>query len=90
MLDPKLLRDAPDSIRAAIAKKHMDVNLDAVIALDARWRAAVRETEALRADQKAASAEMARLPKGSPEFAAKISALNNLSAQVKERDAALK
>ncbi len=35
MLDPKLLREAPDLVRAAIAKKHLDVDLEAVLALDA-------------------------------------------------------
>jgi len=33
MLDPKLLRDSPDIVRAAIAKKHLEVDLDAVLAL---------------------------------------------------------
>ncbi|HPO01198.1 MAG TPA: hypothetical protein PK879_10840, partial [Opitutaceae bacterium] len=39
MLDPKLLRESPDIVRAAIAKKHLDVDLDAVLALDTQWRA---------------------------------------------------
>ena len=30
MIDPKLLRESPDLVRAAIAKKHLDVDLDAV------------------------------------------------------------
>ena len=34
MLDPKLVRESPELVRAAIAKKHLDVDLDAVLALD--------------------------------------------------------
>ena len=89
MLDPKLLRDSPDVVRAAIAKKHLDVDLDAVLALDTKWRAQLSEVEALRARQKSANNEMAALKKGSPEFAAKVQEMKGLSAQVKEKEAQL-
>jgi seryl-tRNA synthetase len=72
MLDPKLIRETPDAVRAAIAKKHLEVDLDAVLAIDTSWRAMLAEVEALRAKQKGANAEMAKLPKGSPEFVAKL------------------
>ncbi len=90
MLDPKLLRESPGLVRAAIAKKHLEVDLDAVLALDTAWRAQLQEVEALRATQKAANAAMAALPKGSPEFIAKVAELKAVSAQTKERDARLK
>ena len=89
MLDPRILRESPDVVRAAIAKKHLDVDLDAALALDAQWRARLGEAEALRARQKAANGEMAALKKGSPEFLAKVQELKGLSAQVKEKDAQL-
>ena len=90
MLDPKILRETPDVVRAAIAKKHMSVDLDAVLALDSAWRALLQETEALRASQKAANSEMAKLPKGSPEFIAKVAEMRAVSAQVRERETALR
>ncbi len=90
MLDPKLLRESPDIVRAAIAKKHLDVDLDAVLALDAGWRALLQEVEQLRSAQKAANTDMARLPKGSPEFQAKVGEMKAVSARVKERETALK
>ncbi len=90
MLDPKLIRETPDAVRAAIAKKHLDVDLDAVLAIDASWRKLLGETEALRATQKAANTAMAALPKGSPEFVAKVAEMKAVSAQVKERELALK
>jgi seryl-tRNA synthetase len=46
--------------------------------------------EALRSTQKAANTAMATLPKGSPEFSAKLAEMKAVSAAVKERDAALK
>lgn len=90
MLDPKLIRESPELVRAAIAKKHLTVDLDAVLGADAAWRALLQEAEHLRSVQKAANAAMAALPKGSPEFQAKVAEMKAVSAQLKERDAALK
>ncbi len=89
MLDPKLLRESPDLVRAAIAKKHLDVDLDAVLALDHEWRAKLGEVERHRARQKAANNEMAALKKGSPEFLAKVGAMKAVSAEVKAKEEAL-
>ncbi|MEI6861253.1 MAG: serine--tRNA ligase [Verrucomicrobiota bacterium] len=90
MLDPKFLRESPEVVRAAIAKKHLTVDLDAVLTLDAAWRGQLQEVEVLRAQQKAANTAMAALPKGSPEFVAKVAEMKAVSAQAKEKDAALK
>jgi seryl-tRNA synthetase len=90
MLDPKLIRESPDVVRAAIAKKHLEVDLDAVLAIDAAWRTQLQEVEALRSKQKAANSAMASLPKGSPEFLAKVAEMKAVSAQAKERETQLK
>ncbi len=86
MLDPKLLRESPDVIRAAIAKKHLDVDVDAVVALDARWRTLLGEVESLRAQQKAVNGDMAQLPKGTPEFLAKVAEMKELKTGVKAKE----
>lgn len=90
MLDPRLLRESPDIVRAAIAKKHLTVDLDAVLALDATWRALLTEVETLRAKQKAANNAMAALPKGSPEFRAKVQEMKAVSLESKAKDDSLK
>ncbi|MBI5691734.1 MAG: serine--tRNA ligase [Verrucomicrobia bacterium] len=90
MLDPKLIRETPELVRAAIAKKHLDVDLDAVLAIDAAWRTQLQEVESLRAAQKAANTAMAALPKGTPEFLAKVTEMKAASAQIKEREGQLK
>ena len=90
MLDPKILRESPDLVRAGIARKHLDVDLDAVLAVDAAWRAALAEVEALRSKQKAANNEMAALKKGSPEFLAKVQEMKAVSSELKAKDEALK
>ena len=90
MLDPKLFRESPDLVRAALAKKHLVVDLDAILALDETWRVKLQQVESLRGTQKAANTEMARLPKGTPEFIAKVQEMKAVSAQVKEGEGALK
>ena len=90
MIDPKLLRESPDLVRAAIAKKHLDVDLDGVLAIDTAWRALLTEVEQLRAKQKAANTEMVALKKGSPEFLAKVQEMKVVSAEVKAKEEGLK
>ncbi|MGD1032565.1 MAG: serine--tRNA ligase [Opitutaceae bacterium] len=90
MLDPKILRESPELIRAAIAKKHLKADPDGALAADAAWRAQLQEVEQLRARQKAANSEMASLAKGSPEFLAKVGEMRAVSAQVKECEGRLK
>lgn len=90
MLDPKILRESPDAVRDAIRKKGNDCDIDAVLALDTEWRAALAQVEKLRAAQKAANNDMAKLPKGSPEFKDKVAEMKAVSAQVKDLDAKLK
>jgi seryl-tRNA synthetase len=90
MLDPKLVRETPDLVRAAIAKKHLKVDLDAVLGADAAWRALLQEVEQLRSVQKAANAAMATHAKGSPEFLAKLTEMKAVSSQIKEREGGLK
>ncbi len=84
MLDPKFLRENTDAVRQGVARKKFQVDLDAVLAADERRRHAVTEFEAARAGQNAANQEMAKLPKGTPEFLAKVAEMKALSAKVKE------
>ncbi|HUL53847.1 MAG TPA: serine--tRNA ligase [Opitutaceae bacterium] len=89
MLDPKILRDSPDVVRAAAAKKHLEVDVDGAVAIDRAWRAQLNEVEALRARQKAANASTAALKKGSPEFVAKVQEMKGLAGELREKEARL-
>lgn len=84
MLDPKLLREQTDFVRKGIARKKFQVDLEAVLAADEARRHAVVEFESARAEQNAANKEMAAMPKGSPEFQAKLLEMKSASARVKE------
>ncbi|MGC9452983.1 MAG: serine--tRNA ligase [Oceanipulchritudo sp.] len=83
MLDLKFFRENPDRVRAGVARKKFDCDLDALIELDERRRRIIRESEEKRAAQKSANAEMARLDKGSEAFKAKVAQMRTLAQDVK-------
>src|SRR3712207_3993757 len=53
MIDPRLLRDDPERVRAAMAKRGLPADaVDVALEADGRRRAAIAEFEAKRAEQK--------------------------------------
>ena len=71
MFDPKLLRDAPDSLKKALQAKGMAMDLDHLIELDGRRRELTRQIDALNTQRNTASKQIgARIKAGeNPEQA---------------------
>lgn len=90
MLDLTTLRQNTEAVRRAIRNKGHDADLDGFLALDQQRRQEVTTFEGRRARQKAANTEMASLPKGSPEFLAKVGEMKALSREVKEHEEGLR
>ncbi|MBP8132504.1 MAG: serine--tRNA ligase [Candidatus Hydrogenedentes bacterium] len=86
MLDMKLLREAPESVRAALALRGSDLDLEAVLAVDAEWRRLTHEWEQLRAEQNRAGDEIARLKREKMDAAAAIAAMKEVSSRIKSLD----
>ncbi|MBG28631.1 MAG: serine--tRNA ligase [Opitutae bacterium] len=84
MIDLNLLREQPDLVREAIARKKFDCDLDAFFSLDEERRSCIARSEKARADQNSANKEMAAMEKGSPEFLEKIAEMKSIAAEVKE------
>lgn len=61
MLDIKQIREAPDTVRKALAARNSNVDLDAVIALDKTHRKLTQALEDLRHQKKLASDEIGKL-----------------------------
>lgn len=61
MLARELLRTSPDRIRAALAARGSDAPLAELLAIDARWREAQAELEALKAERNRGSKEVGAL-----------------------------
>lgn len=90
MIDIKLLREQPELVQKAIARKKFNVDLNKVIELDKVRRAKITESESARAEQKVASQAMAKMEKGTPEFLEKLASMKATSAQAKELEAQAK
>ena len=88
MIDLKDLRQNPDRYRRGVQRKHMPVDIDALLDLDARRREAQQKFEALRSEQNAASKAIG---KAKPEERqAKIEAVGALKEQVQQAEHAAK
>ncbi len=75
MLDIRLIRSDPESVRSALARRGPGIaeSVDQLLALDAQWRELTAELEAIRAEQNAANREMRGAP--SPEQRALLAEL---------------
>jgi len=91
MLDARYVADHLDEVRAALSRRSAaaaEMLGDIAQSVSAR-RATIAESEKLAAQRNAANAEMAKLPKNSPEFAQKRDELKALSGKVKELEQSL-
>ncbi len=87
MIDPRLLRDDPDSLRAAQRRRGEPAeHVDAAVAADEARRAAISAFEKLRAEQKAVGAQIAKAQ--GDEKQAFLAQTKTLSEQVKAAEAA--
>ncbi len=85
MLDLRVLRDAPDTVRHSQAARGEDASLvDVVIAADEARRAAISAYEALRAEQKALGKQVASAQ--GDEKQALLARTKDLSNQVKQAE----
>jgi seryl-tRNA synthetase len=85
MLDLKPIRQDPDTVRAALARRGEEAaaGLDAVIELDARRRALLPELEGLRAAQNEANTRI-QAAADSAEREREIAAMREVAARAKE------
>ena len=87
MLDQALLRNHPDLIRAALDRRGLDIDLDALVALEERRRRLRSEADDIRAHQKQSGQAIAKLEGAEKQEA--IAAAGRLSDEHKRRTAEL-
>jgi seryl-tRNA synthetase len=85
VLDLRLIRREPETVRVALARRGGDVaeRVDRVVELDARWREATQQAEGLRAEQKVASEEVAAGKREQRDVEPQLARLKDLSGEVK-------
>ncbi|HPT78094.1 MAG TPA: serine--tRNA ligase [Candidatus Atribacteria bacterium] len=86
MLDAKYIRSNPDEVRAALAKRKKEVNLDKFLALDEKRRSILSEVEQLKNKRNVVSQEIARLKKEKKDAEALIAEMQQVSGTIKELD----
>ncbi len=86
MLDIALIRDQPDLVKDGMRKLGEDpAAIDRLRELDAEWRRALTESEALKAERNRVSKQIAGMAKG-PERDAQIARMREVGERVKELD----
>ena len=86
MLDLRFVVDHLAEVKTALARRNAAAaaSLDSIEELARRRKEAISANERRAAERNKANEEMARLPKGSPEFLARRDELKRLSAEQKE------
>lgn len=84
MIDIKLIRENPELVKDAARKKKMNVDIDALLALDAQRRALETEFNELRSKQNKAGEQIAKAPK--EQKAALSAEMGQLKSRLKEID----
>ena len=88
MIDPVLLRDAPDLVtRSQVARGHSPETVEAALVADRERRAAITAFEELRAAQNAFGKDVAKAP--NEEKAALVAEAKGLADRVKQAQAAV-
>ena len=90
MLDAKLVRSDFETVKARLAKRNNDYNLEAFLELDKQRRELIQKTEELKSKQNAVSKQVPQLKKEGKDVSAILEEMKTLSETVKELDAQVK
>jgi seryl-tRNA synthetase len=90
MLELKFIRKNPEVVRAALEKRGVDFDLEALLDLDDEWRQKLFTVEQLKSRRNAVSEEIARLKKTGGPAKALITEMREVSQQIKEMDAEIR
>jgi seryl-tRNA synthetase len=85
LLDLRLIRDEPEAVRAALARRSpaLSGEVDEILVLDERWREANTRAERLRAMQRAHSESVAAGRRAGEDVGEELELLKEMSAEVK-------
>jgi seryl-tRNA synthetase len=86
VLDLKRIREDPDGVRAALARRDPSLAeaVEGVLVSDREWRAATTSAESLRAKQREHSERIAAAKKAGRDVQAELEQMKQMSAQVKD------
>jgi len=85
MLDIQLIREKPEEVKAALARRGIALPIDQVLSLDSQWRETLTEVETLKAERNKVSKEIGKMAdKGARQD--RIAAMRELGARIDALD----
>lgn len=88
MLDAKLIRNDPETVRAALVNRGTDTAiLDEFLRVDEQWRKLLYEVEQLKAERNAVSEQIAKMKREKQDASAEIERMREVGQRIKEMDA---
>lgn len=92
MLDIRVIKENPDRVKAALARRNKDYSaeIDRILALDAKRRDMIGKTEALKAEQNAVSRKIPQMKKAGEDTTAIFAEMKKIADTVKELDGELR
>ena len=89
MLDINLIREQPEKVAAALAKRGFIIDFSELLALDVRRRELIQRSEQLKARRNSVSDEIPRLKKQGEDVGGLITEMKEAGDQIRESDASL-
>ena len=90
MLDIKLIRTQPEIVKAALARRKMDIDIDLLLELDKQKREIMYQTEQLKAQQNEVSKKIPVMKKNGEDVAPVFAEMKEISEKIKSDDEAIK
>lgn len=91
MLDLKLVRNRPDLVRDALAKKGVtDVDLDGLLERDRRWREILQKVEDLKAERNRVSEEIGQLKRRGGDAGHLMERMRGVAEEIRRLDGDVK
>ncbi len=91
MLELRMVRNRPELVREAMAKKGVtDVDLDALLELDQSWRGLLQRVEELKAERNRVSEEIAELKRQGQDAQDQLERMKDVAGEIRTLDAAVK
>ena len=82
MLDMNFVRENPDAVKEALAKRHSKIDLDAFLELDKQRREVILSVEKLKNQRNSASQEIGRMKKAGENADAQMAAVRALGEEI--------
>jgi seryl-tRNA synthetase len=90
MIDPKLIREKPDIVRASLQKRGTEFDFQQVISVDEKRRELIRQVETLKSERNKTSDEIAQQKKAGQDATTRIGHLRDLGKTIETMEKDLK